>query len=638
MTARPEELPVRPNLCTLPSRKLDCEEAEPGDIVRMSHSPGRTIMAMNRRKLLQSAAALSLAPMLPASAAPFHRVRPGDAGWPTPQQWDALNAEVGGSLSKPTALFSACTANANGSGCTAATKELGNPFFIGDQAGGTQVSGWLNAWSPKPSAFAVAAHRPEDLVAAVNFARTHRLRLAVKGGGHSYQGTSNAADSLLIWTRPMHAITLHDAFVPQGSSEAPVHAVTIQAGAMWVDAYDAVMTKAHRYVQGGGCMTVGVAGLVQSGGFGSFSKRYGTAASSLLQAEVVTADGRLRIINAGRDEDLFWGLKGGGGGSLAVVTSLTLKTHDLPDFFGFVGMTIKAASDEDFRRLVARFVDFYADSLFNPHWGEGVTLMPDNMLDISMASAGLSTEEARQVWQPFLSWFSVQGAPFSMNAPLISSDAAYSRWDVAAMRRSGSHAIKLDDRPGANPVHAWWTGDEEQVGAFFYGYDSLWLPQSLLAPASRPVLAKALFEASRHMAIRLHFNKGLAGGAPDAIARSRDAATNPKVLDAFCLAIIATGGGPRYPGLTPPDDAAKAASDAQGVDQATAILRAIAPDAGSYVSESNFFNANWRQEFWGVNYQRLAAVKAKYDPDGLFTVHHGVGSEAWSDDGFTRRA
>ena len=140
------------------------------------------------------------------------------------------------------------------------------------------------------------------------------------------------------------------------------------------------------------------------------------------------------------------------------------------------------------------------------------------------------------------------------------------------------------------------------------------------------------------MIVRLHFNKGLAGAPSEAIAMARDTATNPKVLDAFCLAIIATGGAPRYPGLTPPDDAAKAASDAREVDRAIAILRAIAPDAGSYVSESNFFNANWRQEFWGANYQRLAAVKAKYDPAGLFTVHHGVGSEAWSDDGFTRRS
>jgi FAD/FMN-containing dehydrogenase len=79
-------------------------------------------------------------------------------------------------------------------------------------------------------------------------------------------------------------------------------------------------SKAGRYVQDGGCTTVGVAGLIQSGGFGSFSKNYGTAASSLLEAEVVTADGAVRIANACTNPEPFWALKGGGGGSFGVVT------------------------------------------------------------------------------------------------------------------------------------------------------------------------------------------------------------------------------------------------------------------------------------------------------------------------------
>ncbi len=594
-------------------------------------------MRLSRRKLLQGAAVLSVMPVLPAGAAPFRRVRPGEAGWPTAQQWDALNSQVGGNLVKPADLFGACKINDGGTDCAAVTGQLANPYFIGDQAGGTQVSGWLGAWSPTPSAYAVAARNAQDVVAAVNFARDHKLRLVVKGGGHSYQGTSNAPDSLLVWTRPMYAITLHDHFVPQGSGAAAAPAVTIEAGAMWVDAYDAVTTKAHRYVQGGSCMTVGVAGLIQSGGFGSFSKRYGTAAANLLEAEIVTADGKLRTVNAAQDADLFWGLKGGGGGSLGAITKVTLQTHDLPEYFGYVACQIRANSPEDFRKLLANFVDFYAGNLFNPHWGEGITISPENILDISMASQGLNTEEARTTWKPFLDWVAAQGTSFSAT-PRIGSDTAFSYWDVQALRKAGSHAIQLDNRPDANPAHGWWTGDEGQVGAFLYGYDSLWLPKSLLEPAARQKLAEALFAASRDMIIRLHFNKGLAGAPSEAIARARDTATNPKVLDAFCLAIIATGGAPRYPGLKLPDDTPKAASDAKDVDRATEILRVIAPDAGSYVSESNFFNANWQQEFWGGNYGKLAAVNAKYDPGGLFTVHHGVGSEAWSNDGFTRRA
>jgi FAD/FMN-containing dehydrogenase len=70
-----------------------------------------------------------------------------------------------------------------------------------------------------------------------------------------------------------------------------------------------------------------VAGLVQSGGFGSFSKNFGMAAAGLLEAEVVTADGAVHTVNACNDPDLFWGLKGGGGGSLGVVTKVTLRTH-----------------------------------------------------------------------------------------------------------------------------------------------------------------------------------------------------------------------------------------------------------------------------------------------------------------------
>ena len=102
-------------------------------------------------------------------------------------------------------------------GNAAVTQEtLHNPYFIGDQAGMTQTSGWVDAWMSTPSAYAVAAQTTAHVVAAVNFAREHNLRLVIKGGGHSYLGTSNAPDSLLIWTRAMNRIELHDAFVRAG--------------------------------------------------------------------------------------------------------------------------------------------------------------------------------------------------------------------------------------------------------------------------------------------------------------------------------------------------------------------------------------------------------------------------------------
>jgi FAD/FMN-containing dehydrogenase len=109
------------------------------------------------------------------------------------------------------------------------------------------------------------------------------------------------------------------------------------------------------------------------------------------------------------------------------------------------------------------------------------------------------------------------------------------------------------------------------------------------------------------------------------------------VLTAFALAIIAGGGPPAYPGIQGHEpDLAAARKDAVAIDKAMEELRRVVPDAGSYVSESDFFERDWQRAFWGANHSRLQAVKARYDPAGLFFVHHGVGSEAWDADGFTR--
>jgi FAD/FMN-containing dehydrogenase len=295
------------------------------------------------------------------------RVRPSDPAWPKAKDWDELSRAVGGNLLHPKTVWKACAESPRALDCLDSLKEARNPIALGDDPGGTQVSGWLDAWTPSASTYAVAARSTADVVAGVNFVREHNLRMVVKGGGHSYLGGSNAPDSLLIWTRAMNHIDLHDAFVPTGCSTPPTPAVTVEAGCMWIDVYAAVTTQAGRYVQGGGCTSVGVAGLVLGGGFGSFSKRYGLAASSLLQAEVVTADGVIRTVNAAREPDLFWALKGGGGGSFGVVTRITLQTHDLPENFGWAEFKVKASSREAYHRLVGLLVDHYAENLFNPH-------------------------------------------------------------------------------------------------------------------------------------------------------------------------------------------------------------------------------------------------------------------------------
>ena len=194
-----------------------------------------------------------------------------------------------------------------------------------------------------------------------------------------------------------------------------------------------------------------------------------------------------------------------------------------------------------------------------------------------------------------------------------------------------------DQRAGAPEGNIFWAGDAGQVGQVLYGYHSTWLPASLLAETSRARLVDALYAASRHWGVSLHFNKGLAAAADEVVAAARDTATNPAVAEAFALAIIAANAPPAYPGIAghEPDEAtAKARADATA--EAMQELRKLVAAPASYVSETNFYEKDWQKAFWGPNYPRLQAAKRKYDPDGLFFVHHGVGSEDWSADGFTR--
>jgi FAD/FMN-containing dehydrogenase len=584
---------------------------------------------MKRRAFVGAGLSLAGAALLPAQTArakAFSRVRPGQPGWPEPADWAKLGAAVDGHLAPVTMPDLA------GPDVKAL---LGNPFYLADQPGLSEWSGWLDAWRSSPSAYVVAAENTADVVAAVRFARAHNLRLVIKGRGHSFFGASNAPDSLLLWTRRMDDVKVHDAFTPAGSTAAPIPAVSCGAGAMWLHAYQAVSVGAGRYVQGGGCTTVGVAGLVQGGGFGSFSRGFGSAAASLIEAEVVTADGKVRVVSHASEPDLLWALKGGGGGTFGVVTRLTLATHELPQNFGAVSLALHAHSDDAFRRLLAKFIDLYAADLFNPHWGEQVTALPDNRLKVSMVFQGLTEDQARAAWKPLLDFVSANSVDYEgQDSFTVAAIPARSFWDADVLRRVPG-AIVSDPRLDAAPTDFWWTGDGETAGGFWSAFTSAWMPASLLVQ-NRAGLIDAWFAASRLWSVAFHFNKGLAGAPEPAIAASRETSTNPDMLEAFALAIIARAGEPAFAGMAEPNLVLNRFLAAR-VQASMKALRVAAPDSGAYVNECDYFQDNWQRAFWGPNYPRLARIKRRYDPDGLFTVHHGVGSEAWSADGFSRQ-
>jgi hypothetical protein len=301
-----------------------------------------------------------------------------------------------------------------------------------------------------------------------------------------------------------------------------------------------------------------------------------------------------------------------------------------------VRLSLRARSDEAYRRLLARFVDLYATSLFNPHWGEKVVIRPDNRLQIQMLFQGLTQDEARAAFKPLIDFANDNSADYDGQDSLIAlALPARYFWDPDFYRRNAPAAVRFDSRPGASPNDFWWTGDGDQVGAFWYAYASAWLPAALLRPQNQARLVDAWFAASRHWGFEIVFNKGLAGAPAVAIDAARNTAMNPDVLDAFALAITAASGPPTYHGLPAPNLTAAGALRSR-VQAVMAALRAATPGTGAYVNECDYFQTDWQKAFWGSNYPRLSEIKRRYDPDDLFIVHHGVGSESWSPDGFMK--
>lgn len=154
-----------------------------------------------------------------------------------------------------------------------------------------------------------------DVMASVNFARKQRLPLAVRGGSHNVTGFATCDDGIVIDLSRMKGIRIDPA----------ARTAVVEGGCTWADLDHA----AHAFglaTPGGVLSTTGVAGLTLGGGFGHLTRRDGLCCDNMLEADVVTADGRLVTASAEENADLFWALRGGGG-NFGIVTSFTFQLH-----------------------------------------------------------------------------------------------------------------------------------------------------------------------------------------------------------------------------------------------------------------------------------------------------------------------
>ena len=587
-----------------------------------------------RRTALKLAGALASAPALGWLASP--NTRPTSAP-PTPQSpetpppspddWQALSDSLTGELLEVQSPLDAYKADPGSQHAKTVMNNMKNPFFLEEQPGTTHTTGWVGAFDSAVSSRAVAAANANDIAQAIAFARKHDLKLVIKGTGHDYLGRSCAPNSLLVWTHNMRDVTVHDAFVPEGSNTAGLPAVTVAAGARWLEAYDAVTNHSGRYVQGGGCTSVGACGgFILGSGFGALSKRFGTGAGSMLEAEVVTANGEVLTVNEAQHPDLFWALRGGGGGTFGVVTKLTLQTHELPKTLGGFMGTIHAKTDTAYKALIEEFIRFYPEHINNENWGETVQFTPDNTLKLALIFIDLPEKEAKRIWQPFMEWLDAHPNDYERDIELVSVPFK-DYWNIDFWLANYPALIQEDTRAGQPKGQFWWKTNDSAVSAYMYGYQSRWIP---LTNFHQPeTLAQTFFDASRHWSFKLYVNKALAGASPTAIARDRKTCINPTVFDAAAWVLMQASDTDIFPGVPGYEpDPVKAEALAARVAAGMAVIRDATPGAGNYANEADYHEPDWQEAFWGTNYPRLLAIKHRYDPTGFFSTHHSVGSES----------
>ncbi|MGV9695017.1 FAD-binding oxidoreductase [Streptomyces sp. NPDC003470] len=210
------------------------------------------------------------------------------ASTPTPATWTALAASLDGLLVRP------------GDQPWQTARQLYNTRFD----------------TLRPTAVAYISH-PGDIRTALSWARAHHVPVAIRNGGHSYAGWSSGNGRLII------DVSRLDRVRTSGNQ------ATVGAGAKLIDVYRALTAKGVT-VPAGSCPTVGISGLTLGGGHGVVSRAYGLTCDSLIQATLITADGKQLTADATANKDLFWALRGAGNGNFGVVTELRFRTRPAP--------------------------------------------------------------------------------------------------------------------------------------------------------------------------------------------------------------------------------------------------------------------------------------------------------------------
>ncbi|MDQ6849489.1 MAG: FAD-binding protein [Actinomycetota bacterium] len=434
-----------------------------------------------------------------------------------------------------------------------------------------------------PAAIALCASAA-DVTACVRFAAAGGAPLRLRAGGHSYGGWSTG-EGLIADVSHLSTVSVDTA---SGLAR-------IGAGARLVDVYTALGARGVA-IAAGSCPTVGITGLTLGGGIGVLARAFGLTCDALRSVQIVTADGRLREVDATADPDLFWALRGGGGGSFGAVTALTMAVRPAPNVQTF-------------------FLDWdlqHGESVLGA-W-QGWMSNADNRLWSTcklLADPGRGAQHARVAG----TWI---GPARDLPAQL---SALRSRINAPPASASGqsldyTHAMLLEAGCSRQTAEQCVVDALSPAKRQPFAATSAILAHALPAEGITAAVqgARAGLEVANMVEGGVSFDA--LGGAVAAVSPGATAFVHrPALASMQYAATWASMSGPAGPVSTAP-------FDAYVRSQRSAMARWTGP--GAYANYADPQIRDYGTAYWGANYPRLQAVKKHYDPHNLFTFPQAV--------------
>ncbi|PPJ59291.1 hypothetical protein CBER1_04209 [Cercospora berteroae] len=550
------------------------------------------------------------------------KTTPMDDDWPGINERQALNESINGTLLSTTPAPSSCYAGnpfgspfdcnftisnwTSGIFHASLPESIGSPLFANNSCIPPGAHGYRESagchLGGLPS-YIVNATTNEQVATAAAWAAERNIRIVVKGTGHDLNGRSSGAYALSIWTHHLRQLRRDTHWKLPGNNKTE-DVFVIGSGLEWSDILKFALSQG-RVVTTGQDGSVGPGGYIQGGGHGPLASTYGLGAQQALQATVVTTTGEVLITKSAQNQDLFWAIRGGGGGQYGIVTEFVIKHHPEPEAVAFGTLSIVPQGE----------------GAANASWDAlalHLSLLPD-LMDAGIAGAmTLAAGETAGKFNP---------AATDIGSGVVVTQALWAIGMTAAQMDDLINPVvdQLRFQSGnANLTVQYQASTMDNYTSFYSGISGSNVAGGGSVMTSRLLGRKELVDVPRDE-LRQYIERGVAAqnstagtfatvglsGGPGVISSPADSwgALHSAWRSAYLHFYVGGESLTVEEAANPQDFLEKTAV---WIDQNKECLwREWAPSSGSYMNEGNPYSKNFKADFYGDNYERLLGVKRK---------------------------